>query len=392
MKETFGIIVGIGLAYYISLVLATFSKLFISRLRSAGQDTSRRLDERDGSSPFKFLPPISILKPVTGVDGNLRENLLSFINQDYPEFEIVIGLQSPDDPARDLVQQLKEQHPAKKIKIAISDYTLGYNPKVNNLYGMMPSADYDYMVISDSNVIVDKDYLRTNIDYFRNEKVGIVSNLIKGVGGESIGSLFENLHLNSFVVGNVSLLDYLGIKIVVGKSIFFRRSQFEQLGGLWEIRNYLAEDQMMGKLYEQNGYKVVTSPHVVSTTNHSWNMKRFINRHTRWAQLRWNLNKPGYILELIANFSLWSVAYLVASGFSTESFMLAMLSWTAKATGDSLMNSMLKTGIGLRLCLAAPLKDLLIGFLWIVPLVNRKTSWRGSQIKIARNTLLSPTN
>lgn len=334
MKEAFGIIIGLGLTYYIGLLLATVSKLFVSRRRHG----------RTGS----FLPPISVLKPVTGIDGNLRQNLLSFINQDYPEFEIVIGIQSPDDPAIKLVEQLKEDYPSKNIHLVISDYTLGFNPKINNLYGMMPSANYDYMVISDSNVIVDKNYLRSNIKYFESPKVGLVTNLIKGVGGESVGALFENLHLNSFVIGNVSLLDFLRRKVVVGKSIFFRKSEFDKLGGLWELRNYLAEDYLMGKLYKQNGYKVVVAPNLISTTNYSWTMKRFINRHTRWAQLRWNLNKPAYTAEFLLNFSLWSFVYPIASGFSYESMMIAAFCWAAKITGDSLLNSLLKTGIGFR--------------------------------------------
>lgn len=380
MEEIFGTIIVIAVAYYICQVLATVFKIFVLRRR------------HERSVNDEFLPPISVLKPVTGVDGNLRENLLSFINQDYPEFELVIGIQSVSDPAVQLVQQLKAEYPSRKIHLVVRDRSLGFNPKVNNLYGMMPAANYDYMVISDSNVLVDRDYLRSNISYFKKKEVGIVTNLIKGIGGESVGALFENLHLNSFVIGNISLLDFLRIKIVVGKSIFFRRSQFEELGGLWEIRNYLAEDQLMGDLYRQNGYKVIIAPYLITTTNHSWDVKRFINRHTRWAQLRWHLNKPGYVLELFSNFSLWSLAYLVASGFSAESCILAALCWAAKVTGDSLMNSMLKSGLGFRHCLAAPFKDLLIGFLWIIPLVNRKISWRGRRVKIARNTLLSPNN
>ncbi|HUI30915.1 MAG TPA: glycosyltransferase [Candidatus Acidoferrales bacterium] len=380
MKEVFGIITGIGLTYYISLVVATVFKLFVSRRR------------HERSHIGNFLPPISVLKPVTGVDGNLRNNLLSFINQDYPEFEIIVGVQSSNDPAIKLVGQLKQEFPSKNIHIIISNQTLGYNPKINNLYGMISRAKYDYAIISDSNVIVGRDYLRSNISYFEDREVGLVTNLIKGIGGESVGALFENLHLNSFVIGNVSLLDLFQRKIVVGKSIFFRRSQFERLGGLWELRNYLAEDYLMGKLYKENGYKVVVAPNLVCTTNHSWTIKRFINRHTRWAQLRWNLNKTAYISELLFNFPLLSLIFAIACGFSYESSMIAALCWAAKVMGDSLMNSLLKTGLGVRHCLAAPFKDLLIGFLWIVPIVNRRTSWRGTPVRIARNTLLLPTN
>ena len=148
----------------------------------------------------------------------------------------------------------------------------------------------------------------------------------------------------------------------------------------------------MGKLYKDNGYNVVVAPNLICTTNNSWTMKRFINRHTRWAQLRWNLNKPAYVGELLTNFSLWALAYLFVSGFSAEASMAVAICWGAKMTGDSLMNSVLKTGLDFRHCSLTPAKDLLIGFLWIVPLVNRKTSWRGNPVKIARKTLLLPTN
>ncbi len=393
MKEVFGIVIGIGLAYYISLVLALVYKLFARRFRPLDEHGIEGADAGNSFDNDDFLPQVSVLKPVTGVDGNLRENLLSFINQDYPDFEIIIGVQSADDPAIKLVEQLKEEFPSRRIQLVVSNHALGYNPKVNNLYGMMPSARHDYMVISDSNVIVDKDYLKANIGYFKNPKVGLVSNLIKGIGGDTAGALFENLHLNSFIIANVSIAELaIKRKIVVGKSIFFRKSQFDEMGGLWELRNYLAEDYLMGRLYEQNGYEVVISPYLISTANHSWTMKRFINRHTRWSQLRWKLDKPAYIAELIANFSLWSLAYLIASGFSYESCVVAALCWAAKATGDSLMNSILKTGLTFSQCLAAPFKDMLVGFLWIVPLVNRKTNWRGKSVKIARNTLLLPTD
>ncbi len=381
MNEVLEILTGAGLTYYIATLLATLIKLLSARFGSG----ERHPDRED------FLPPISILKPVNGVDGNLRDNLKSFVNQDYPEFEIIIGIQSPDDLAIELVKELKEECPDRKIKYVISSHALGFNPKINNLYGMMPLAGHDYMVISDSNVNVDASYLRSNIKYFRDRNVGLVTNLIKGVGGEGAGALFENLHLNSFVIGNVSLLNLAHREVVVGKSIFFRRSQFERLGGLWELRNYLAEDYLMGRIYKKNGYEVVVSPHLIRTTNQSWTMKRFLNRHTRWAQLRWNLNKPAYIGELLTNFSLWSLAYAIVSGFSFEASMMTALFWCAKILGDALMNATLRTGIRFRDCLAAPIKDLIIGLSWPVPLVNSKTKWRGNPVRITHDTLLLPS-
>lgn len=380
MKEILIAIIGLGITYYLATLLATTYKLFTAKHGS-------RVDHEENS-----LPPISILKPVSGIDGNLYENILSFIDQDYPEYEIVIGVQSHEDPAIELIERIIREYPDKKIKYTVSDHVLGFNPKVNNLYGMLPLADYDLMVISDSNVAVRKDYLRENAKYFADEKVGLVTNLIRGVGGQSIGALFENLHLNSFVIGNVSFLDFAEREIVVGKSIFFRKSQFDRLGGIWELRNYLAEDYLMGRMYKRNGYKVIVSPQMITTTNHSWNIRRFINRHTRWAQLRWNLNKPAYIGELALNFSLWSLVFAAVSGFSYEASLVTAFCWGTKIIGDALMNATLDSGLGLGECVAAPVKDIVIASMWPVPLINRKTNWRGNPVRITHDTLLLPTN
>jgi ceramide glucosyltransferase len=381
MKEFFGLMIGAGVSYYLIVLLATALKVRSARRKC-----------QNGTGGIEFHPPISILKPVAGVEGNLYENLLSFVNQNYPDYEIVVGIQSPDDPAIDLVERLKHEFPDKNIKYIVSDRILGYNPKINNLYGMMPLAEHDYMVISDSNVMVDENYLMDNIKYFADNRVGLVTNLIKGIGGESVGALLENLHLNSFVIGNVSLLGFLDREIVVGKSIFFRKSQFDQMGGIWELRNYLAEDYLMGMMYRKRGYRVIVAPHIISTTNHSWTLKRFLNRHTRWAQLRWNLNKPAYFGELLVNFSFWSLLFVIVSGFSYEASLLVAFSWGVKIVGDTLMNSILRTGLGPRHCLAAPFKDLVIAFTWPVPLVNRRTKWRGNHVRITHNTLLLPTH
>lgn len=382
MKELLAVVVGLGLTYYLLSLLATTFKLL----------TARRRMHRESGRSNSLLPPISVLKPVNGIEGNLYENLLSFVNQDYPEFEIIIGLQSPKDPALELIDKLKREHPGKNIRYTVTEQMLGYNPKINNLYGMMPAAKHDYMVISDSNVSVNKDYLRENIKYFSDSEVGLVTNLIKGVGGKSLGALFENLHLNSFVIGNISLLDFADREIVVGKSIFFKKSQFDQLGGIWELRNYLAEDYLMGRMYKERGYKVVVAPQMISTTNHSWTMKRFLNRHTRWGQLRWNINKPAYFAELLTNFTLWSLVFAAVSGFSYEASLVTAFCWAAKITGDALMNATLQTGMGFGECMTAPLKDLVIAFAWPVPLVNRKTHWRGNPVKITHNTLLLPSH
>ena len=178
----------------------------------------------------------------------------------------------------------------------------GLNPKVNNLIPAYSAAKYDYILISDSNVMVESNYLREIMGPMGEPEVGLVSNLIRGMGGRSLGSVFENLHMNSFVMGSVCFLDsFLKMPCVVGKSMLMRRADLEAIGGFHAVKDVLAEDYLIGKKMAENGKRVVLSSHMVNNVNHYWGIRRFINRHTRWGKLRWKIGGPKYLSELIGN-------------------------------------------------------------------------------------------
>lgn len=365
-----------GALYYILSLISILVKI--------GQH--KKFKARPLATPYQ--PPVSILKPLSSVDGNLYDNLQTFAKQDYPEFEIIFGVQNPEDSSLKVIKRLQKEFPDINISIVESTEKVGFNPKVNNLYAIFRRAKFDHMVISDSNVSVGKDYLKENIGYFLDNKIGIVTNPIRGIGGKTFGATFENLHLNSFIMGSVSLLSYFHQKIVIGKSIFFRKSQLETIGGLKILANYLAEDYLMGKIYQKHGYKIILSPYVVDTVNASWTISRFLNRHTRWAKLRWNLNKFSYVGELISNFVFISFSFIFLSGFSFDSFLLLYASLVLKITGDYLINKKLNSGLSLRDAALSPLKDLIIGIIWPLPLFSTHTVWRGNRLKITNNTML----
>jgi ceramide glucosyltransferase len=376
MIYIFGFLIILGAVYY-ALSLA-------SVLLKVAQSKKPKVDD----SVANYEPPVSILKPLSNADGNLYENLITFVNQDYQKFEIVIGIQNPKDPALEVAKKLQKEFPNKDISIVETTKNVGFNPKVNNLYTIFCTAKYDHMVISDSNVSVSKDYLKENIKYFADSNVGIVTNPIRGIGGKSLGATFENLHLNSFVIGSVSFLSFLHHKIVVGKSIFFRKSQLDALGGLKPLSNYLAEDYLMGRIYQKNGYKIILSPQVIDTVNECWTISKFLGRHTRWAKLRWNLNKFGYLSELISNFIFVAFGAIFFTGFSYDSFILLYSALVLKIGGDYLINRKLNSGLSLRDAALSPLKDLLIGMIWPLPFLSTHTVWRGNRLKITNDTLL----
>ncbi len=211
------------------------------------------------------LPGVSILKPLKGLDDNLFDNLESICIQDYPQYEVIFSLQDHNDPAFKVARKIKDKYPDKDITIIVERCNAGLNPKVNNLIPAYKIAKFEHVLISDSNVMVNRNYLQDIVRHMEDPEVGLVSNIIKGTGGRTFGAIFENLHLNSFVMGSVCFLDkFLKMPCVVGKSMLMRKQDIEAIGGFRAVKDVLAEDYLIGKKLHQRGKKVVLSNHIIS--------------------------------------------------------------------------------------------------------------------------------
>ncbi len=351
--------------------------------------------DRHGDS----FPPVSILKPLRGLDDNLFDNLSSFCTQDYPEFELLLSLQDHNDPAYKIAKKIQEKHPKINITIVVEQCAVGLNPKINNLIPAYRRSRHPYILISDSNVMVEKNYLREIMHHTQDPAVGLVSNLIKGVGGRSIGARLENLHLNSFVIGSVSFLDrFLGMPCVIGKSMLMRKDDLNLLGGLEKFKDILAEDFIIGREMSRVGKKVALSHHLVSNVNEFWSIKRFLNRHTRWGKIRWKIGGYKYFSELLANPVFISAIPNLTSGFSRTTVSFTALIALIKVLGDSIIGrtlESLKNNDTFKkqspfIYFLTPIKDLIIGIIWFVPFVSSTVIWRGNRYRIGKDTSLLP--
>jgi ceramide glucosyltransferase len=347
------------------------------------------LSSMENDTLLRNILPVSILKPLKGLDDGLFDNPESFCNLDYPAYEIIFALQNRNDPAFKVVKKIKEKYPLKDISVVVEFCDEGLNPKVNNLIPAYKRAKYDLLLISDSNVRVEKDYLRAIAGHMENPSVGLVSNMIKGVNGRSIGAVLENLHLNTFIVGSVCFLDkYLGLPCVIGKSMLMRKGDFEAIGGFRAVKDLLAEDYIIGERIHKLGRKVVLSNHVIRNVNEYWGVKKFLNRHTRWGKLRWHIGGAKYIPELIGNAVFISCLPLVFSPVGLSLPLLATVS-SVKIVRDFYIGRKLGAGMNPFLYLLAPVKDLFIGFIWFVPLLSNRVAWRGNKYVIGKDSQLS---
>ncbi len=362
-------LVVVGLSVYVAQIIA---------LR-------RKLNETYSSD---FLPPVSIIKPLKALDDNLFDNLESFCNQDYPEYEVILSLQDYNDPAYRVAEKIRNKYP-HMVKIVIDNSSIALNPKVKNMISSYYASRYEYFLISDSNVMVDKDYLRKTVSAMTPD-VGLVTNLITGVGEKSVGATLENLQLNSFIILGVSFLDkFLRMPCSIGKSMLMRKRDFEEIGGWSAVKNVLAEDYIIGKLMHESGKRVVLCNYMVKNVNEYWTMGRFFNRHTRWAKIRWKIAGPKYFTEPLSNPLFLSLAIPAIDGFSSLSLSFLSILTGLKIAMDIYIGRLLKTPLGLSSILI-PVKDLFVGLIWFIPFFNCKINWRDNLYTIGKNTVITP--
>jgi len=339
-------------------------------------------------APNSFTSPISIIKPLKGLDDNLFDNLESFCKQDYPEYEVILSLENRNDPAYRVAEKIKNKYP-DRVTIVIDNSSKALNPKVRNMMTAYKISKYDYFLISDSNVYVDSDYLKKT-SASMSEDVGLITNLIVGTGGKSFGAVLENLKLNSFILLSVCLLDkFLKMPCSIGKSMLMRKKDFEEIGGFSAVQDVLAEDYLIGKLIHEKGKKVVLSNYMIKNVNEYWSIKRFLNRHTRWAKIRWKIGGVKYFTEPLTNPVFIASLITLFYAFSNLSLILLLLSVLIKTTGDYFVMRMIKQKPGIKMILS-PIKDLISGIIWFVPFITSKVNWRGNLYLISENTVLMP--
>ncbi len=334
---------------------------------------------------------VSILKPLKGVDAGLAENLASFFRLDYPDFEILLGVRDADDPAIEVARLVAAAHPWVPSRVVVDGREVGLNPKVNNLANLARHARHDVLLISDSNVRVDRDYLKDLVSHLNGKDVGLVSSPIRAERGSTTAASIESLQLNTFVMGGVAALHGLfGGVCVVGKSMLIRRPVLDRLGGFRFLGRYLAEDQVCGEAVDRLGLHVALSSRPIENTLGPLDVGGFLGRHLRWARIRRRMSPLGYAGEL-----LLQPIFLAAVGLAIMRDLGSAALFAAAVAASSLIASFAERSAGVRRrALAYPVlvvgRDLLVGAAWIVPFLTRRVAWRGNRFVLGPRTLLVP--
>lgn len=229
-----------------------------------------------------WAPPISILKPLRGTDPDIYESFRSHCVQDYPEYEIIFGVSDPDDPAIEVVERLKAEFPHRSIRLMVCPKVLGTNLKVSNLVQMLPLARYDYLIVNDSDIRVDPDYLRRIACEFADPHVGMVTCLYRGIAGKTIGSKIEAIGISTdFSAGVLAARQIEGIRFALGSTLAFPRKSLDAIGGFEPLVDYLADDFELGARIARAGLEVRLSDVVVDHHLPDYSLRGFLQHQLR---------------------------------------------------------------------------------------------------------------
>lgn len=374
--------------------IGTVGSLFFYSLSAIGMGSflrERRKRLKQTSLPESQLPPVTMLKPLKGIDPEIWESFCSHCEQRYPSFQLIFGVSDPADPAIELVRKLQAKYPKLAIELIVCDRKLGANIKVSNLAQMLPLARYEFLLVNDSDIRVAPDYLRNVVAPFADPSVGLVTCLYRGVPGPTLGSHLEALSISAdFVPGVLSarLLER-GLHFGLGSTLAFRRSDLNAIGGFEVLLDCLADDYELGRRIASTGKKVELSVAVVSTFLPAYTVGQFLRHQLRWSRTIRDARRWGYA-GLVFTFGLpWAVVTLLAARGAAWAWALLAITFVARfavafVAAEMVLDPKVNDRGSLHLLTAAlralvllPLRDLIAPFVWAASFMGNRIHWRG---------------
>jgi ceramide glucosyltransferase len=339
------------------------------------------------ATPASKLPPVSVLKPLSGLEPGLEENLESFFRQDYPQFEIIFGARNAKDPALSVVQAVRQRYQQVPVKIVLSGEPDRPNAKVCSLQKMYVQASHDYLVISDSDVRVQPNYLREVTSPLCDSKVGLVTCLYRGLPTGGCWSQLEALGMSVEMTSGVVVADRLeGMRFALGPTMAIRRDVLEAVGGFAALADHCADDYLLGNKVYQAGYGVALSDHVIDHVACHRSFQGSLQHQLRWMKST-RFSRPKGHIGTVLTFAMPFGLLGAAAGWAAGRPLLGLGLLAAAVLNRMIMAVVAGWGVvrdrrSLTGCWLYPLRDLLGFFVWQASFLGRTIVWRGERYRL----------
>jgi len=332
-----------------------------------------------------FLPPVSLLTPICGLEWELETNLISFCQQDYPKYQIIFCLQNQSDPCLHLLKKIKDKFSYLDIQIVTNPKTIGNNLKISNLANALAITKYPILVITDSDIQVKSDYLRQVVQPLQDDSVGLVTCLYTSLTKGFLAA-FEALEISTqFHPRVLTARKIEGLKYAFGSTIVMRKKILEEVGGFFKIADHLADDYQLGNLVAKLGYRVILSNYIVDhrLANVTWGS--FLARQSRWAKCIRVERFWGYLGLVFTQGTVISLSLLVATGFAPWAFLVFLITWTVRLLMAQIVGvKFLEDSVARKYLILVPIRDIVSFLLWGYNLVGNRINWRDYKFELTK--------
>ena len=343
---------------------------------------------RNQRTDATFSPPLTILKPVCGLEADLYENLRSFCQQDYPVYEVIFGVRDRNDPAVPVLRRLIKDLPHVDISLVIDEHTVGPNLKASNLVNIYKHAKYGFLAIADSDMRVDENYAASVVAPLANSATGVVTCLYSGTPRRGFASRLGSMFINEWFLPSVLVSAALSdIRFGLGATIVVRRELLEEIGGFRKLSAYLADDHMLGKLICAHGYKVALSNYVVENIVHEKSLWALFLHELRWARTIRTVEPVGHAFSFLmygvplALFGLLAVDLTI--DWKIFGVALVAVAVLLRVWMHFVVRQKLGLTTGLWTLLLVPLRDVLCFVVWAASFFGRRIEWKDIAFDVA---------
>jgi ceramide glucosyltransferase len=375
---------------YTILAIATFPFVYYLLVLYSAWRFFRRPAAPASPGPGSFTPPVSNLKPIRGLDPEAYENFASFCRQDYPDYELIFCVGEKDAPVVPVLEKLVRDFPQRRIRILFGAASHAPNDKVNKLARLVSEAQYETLVISDSDVRVRPDYLRSVVAPLADPKVGAVTCFYVPIEAKTLAQSLQTIGMVSdFYAGILAAWQLDGVKFALGPTIATTRAQLEGFGGYRALENRPADDLLVGRLIAERGYEVRLLPYTILTVPDYGSMPDLLHKRMRWLVVMRHMRPWGHLGLLFTQGLPWSLAAIaihptagVALGYLGAYLGLRWaMTWLVGVRG--LRDRALRGKMWL-----LPVWDAIAFLLWLVSFARSGFRWRGGEYYLRQGRLV----
>jgi ceramide glucosyltransferase len=347
------------------------------------------------TTPNSDLPPVTVLKPVHGLEPELAANLSSFFDQDYPSFEVVIGARDEANAALKVAREVCMKFPHVPSRIVLAGTPTFPNAKVFSLARMIEGSSNSIFVISDSDILVSRRCLRNVVRPLLEKETGLVTCIYQGVPAGNLASLLEALGMSVELPSGVLVADMMeGMRFALGAVMAVRRDALEAIGGIRSTADYYSDDFVLGNRVWAAGYKVALSHYKPAHVLMPRTWSQSLGDQLRWMKSTRYSRPAGHVGSGLT----YAVPFGIVGFFGTLALGYPVLGWLL--LGVSCANRVLQSLIvgwdvirdpqALRFCWLYPLRDLLGFFTWLGSFTSRGFQWRGETYVFGEEGRITP--